>query len=130
MVTPIIRTFVFNGAIITYIDCYNTFKSEKYVYERLHVSLASGSRPFLEWLHAYLGSKLDISGGVFEKHKDRFTCWVLRYMKKDSIRLLKWMYYSPDVPCLARKRDKNDRALEFGPAPCQARCFKRSPSSR
>jgi hypothetical protein len=26
-------------------------------------------------------------------------------MKNDSIRLLKWKYYSPDVPCLARKRD-------------------------
>jgi len=32
--------------------------------------------------------------------------WALRYAKAESIRLLGWMYYSADVPCLVRKRDK------------------------
>ncbi len=99
-----------DGSIVTYDDHYNTFKSEKYVYERLVVSLVSGSRPFLDWLHQYLGHVLQIRGGVYERRKDRSTYWMLKYMMNDSIRLLKWIYYAPDVLCLARKRDK---ALPF-----------------
>lgn len=94
-----------DGSIRTYTDRYNTFKSEKYVYQRLYVSLVSGSRPFLEWLHAYLGNQLTIRGGIYESRRNRSIYWRLKYMKNDSIRLLKWMYYDLDVPCLARKRD-------------------------
>jgi hypothetical protein len=93
-----------DGSIVTYTDRYNTFKSEKYVYKRLFVSLVSGSYSFLDWLYNYLGPLLDLSGGIFERHRERSTWWVLKYMKNDSVRLLRWMYYSPDVPCLARKR--------------------------
>jgi hypothetical protein len=99
-----------DGSIVTYTDRYNTFKSKKYVYERLFVSLVSGSYPFLEWIHATLARLLNLSGGIYERRKGRSTFWLLKYMKNDSIRLLKWLHYSPNVPCLARKRDK---ALPF-----------------
>lgn len=99
-----------DGSIVTYTDRYNTFKNENYVYERLFVSLVSGSYPFLEWIHSNITRLLNLGGGIFERHKGRSTYWLLKYMKNDSIRLLKWLYYSPNVPCLARKRNK---ALPF-----------------
>ena len=99
-----------DGSIITYTDYYNTFKSDDYVYERLIVSLASGSKPYLEWMQFTLARLIGLGGGIYESRRDRFTSWSLRYMKNDSRRLLKWMYYSSNVPCLARKRDK---ALPF-----------------
>lgn len=92
-----------DGTIVTYTDRYNTFKSEDYVYERLFVALVSASYPFLEWIHSNLNRLLGVSGGIAKNHR---TCWTLKYMKKDSIQLLNWMYYSYEVPCLARKRNK------------------------
>ncbi len=99
-----------DGSIITYTDKYNSFKSINYIYKRLFVALVSGSRPFLDWLHQWLGEKLAVRGGVFRRTKGKSTYWMLKYMKKDSIRLISWMYYSPQLPCLARKRDT---ALRF-----------------
>ena len=99
-----------DGSIVTYIDRYNTFKNENYVYERLFVSLVSGSYPFLEWIHTGITRLLNLGGGIFKRRKGRSTYWLLKYMKNDSIRLLKWLYHSPSVPCLARKRNK---ALPF-----------------
>ena len=29
---------------------------------------------------------------------------ILHFAKKDAIKLLRWIYYSPDVPCRKRKR--------------------------
>ncbi len=95
-----------DGYIHTYTDRYNTFKNEKYVYERLFVSLVSASRAFVEWLQGRLTQRLGIGGAILE-HKPRAgysPLWVLKYAKYDSIRLLKWIYYAPDVPCLRRKR--------------------------
>ena len=40
----------------------------------------------------------------------RVPQWLLKYGKRESLLLLHALYHSPDVPCLARKRDK---ALAF-----------------
>ena len=102
-----------DGTIVTYTDRYNTFKSEKYVYERLFVAITSASYPFLEWLQNSVSRVLGVSGALFldrDARPNRAAIWELKYAKHESIQLLRWMYYSPDVPCLARKRDK---ALPF-----------------
>ncbi|MEK7277576.1 MAG: helix-turn-helix domain-containing protein, partial [Chloroflexota bacterium] len=101
-----------DGSIVTYDDHYNIFKSEKYVYERLFVSIVSASRPFLEWAQATVDRLVGVRGALLLRNRGpRYApISTLKYAKHDSIRLLKWMYYSPDVPCLARKRDK---ALPF-----------------
>src|SRR5262249_3326734 len=39
------------------------------------------------------------------------SVWKLRYAKAESVRLLAWMYYAPDVPCLHRQRKKAERFL-------------------
>jgi hypothetical protein len=35
----------------------------------------------------------------------RNVIWRLGGAKRESLALLQWIYYSADVPCLARKRD-------------------------
>ncbi len=102
-----------DGTILTYIDCYNVYKGKRYVNERLFVSLVSASYNFLEWLQQSVIRVTDISGALFLHNKptdNHAALWMLKYAKYESIRLLHWMYYSPDVPCLTRKRDK---ALPF-----------------
>src|SRR5262249_10845010 len=37
--------------------------------------------------------------------------WRLRYAKAQSMRLLAWIYYAPNVPCLERKRRTAERFL-------------------
>jgi TyrR family helix-turn-helix protein len=90
-----------DGCIQTYVDTYNRFKSEKYIYQRLFVRFFSGSRGFLEWLKSRLRQLMGTRGAILHHS----GAWELRFAKKDSLRLLHWMYYSPDVPCLGRKRD-------------------------
>ena len=37
--------------------------------------------------------------------------WKLRYAKAESLRLLPWIYYAANVPCLQRKRRIAERFL-------------------
>ena len=36
---------------------------------------------------------------------------ILKFGKKESIRLLQWIYYKKDLPCLLRKREIADKFL-------------------
>ena len=94
-----------DGSILVYTDRYHAAKNERYVYQRLYVSLVSASRPFPEWIQA-TGDRLIGVTGVIEMKltPGRRPIWLLRYAKRESIRLLHWMYYQPSVPCLHRKR--------------------------
>jgi len=98
-----------DGSIVTYIDRYNTFKSPKYVYTRLFVSIVSASYAFLEWLQGGVARLIDVNGALFldkESAPGRARIWELKYAKHESIRLLRWMYYAPNIPCLERKHEK------------------------
>jgi hypothetical protein len=91
-----------DGCILTYTDRYNTYKGKQYVYQRLYVRFYSASERYLSWLRGELNRLLGTSGGIGGGKGGRAR--VLTYAKKDSIRLIRWMYYDPDVPCLERKR--------------------------
>lgn len=97
-----------DGSIITYTDRYNTFKNPKYVYERLFVELFSASRPFLVWIHATLARLCHLRGAIITRELEppNHAISVLKYAKRDSIQLLRWIYYAPNLPCLERKRAK------------------------
>jgi hypothetical protein len=101
-----------DGSIVTYVDRYNTAKDPEYVYDRLFVSLVSASPRFLDWVRASVLRLRGLSGFLTVKrgigHHDT---WCLKYAKRESVTLLKWIYYAPDVPALARKRQKAGRAL-------------------
>ena len=103
-----------DGCVLVYTDRYHAMKSPSYVYKRLYVSLVSASRPFLEWIRANTRRLVGVSGAVHNSGgKSQRPVWALRYAKRESLRLLGWMYYGPDVPCLARKRLKAERFLSL-----------------
>jgi hypothetical protein len=101
-----------DGSVQVYRDRHHAAKNRDYVYERLYVSLVSASRHFLNWVQARVGRLTGVVGVVHERHpKGRKPIWVLRYAKTDSIALIRWMYYAPDVSCLDRKRARAEKFL-------------------
>jgi len=64
-------------------------------------SFYSGSKVFLEWLSSQLESMASLEGGTLYKS---IRAYGLSYGKRDSIRLIKTIYYSDKVPCLERKK--------------------------
>lgn len=97
-----------DGSVWTYKDRWNTFKSPKYVYIRLWVRFISASEKHIKWLAKRIFELQKIKGHQWERkpwREDQTTSmWEVKFAKKDSIKLLSWMYYAPDVPCLFRKR--------------------------
>jgi hypothetical protein len=111
-----------DGSILTYIDRYNTTKSPNYIYTRVYVSLVSASPPFIEWLRASLQRLRQLSGDVGVRRSPRHhDVWRLRYAKRESLALLRWMYYAPEVACLQRKRDLAEPFLVRRPSPAGRR---------
>ena len=110
-----------DGSVTVYVDRYHTDKSERYVYERLYVSLVSASGAFLEWMRATIHRLLSVKGSITVKRAEgRSPLWRLCYAKSESIQLLRKIYYSPTVPCLARKQATGERFLmPLGYAPAR-----------
>lgn len=101
-----------DGSIVTYVDRYNAPKNPTYVYDRLFVSLVSASPCFLQWVQQTVRRLRAVSGHLMVKRSTgRRDMWCLRYAKRDSVSVLKWMYHAHDVPALARKRERAERAL-------------------
>ena len=94
-----------DGSIVSYIDRYHTFKSASYVYTRLYVSIVSASVRFIEWLRACVQRLVNVAGHVdVRRSGGRHDIWRLRYAKRESLAVLRWIYYTHDVMCLIRKR--------------------------
>ena len=95
-----------DGSILTYTDRYNASKNPRYIYTRVYVSLVSASPPFIKWLRASVQRLRQLSGDIGVRKSERHhDIWRLRYAKRESLALLRWIYYAPDVTCLQRKRD-------------------------
>jgi hypothetical protein len=94
------------------ISIFNTPKNPKYVYDRLFESIVSASPRFLRWLQLNVLRLSGLSGHLTVKRSQkRHDLWRLRDAKRESLRLLQWMYHTADIPALRRKRDRADRAL-------------------
>ena len=97
-----------DGSISTYKDYYNTFKNPKYVYVRLWVKFISMSKNHIIWLREKIYKSIQIKGHLIQAknyHSDKIPgMTILKFGKKESIKLLKWIYYKRDLPCLLRKR--------------------------
>jgi len=94
-----------DGSIITYIDYYNTDKNPKYIYQRLMTYLISASRNHIFWLQDNIKRIKNLHGAI-QVRKNPFrknVHYVLKFSKKESIILLKWIYYKKELPCLKRK---------------------------
>jgi len=100
-----------DGSVLVYIDRYHVPGCSNFVYERLYVSLVSASLQFLDWIRASVNRIVGTVGAIHRGGPRDRPLWTLRYAKAESIRLIGWMYYSPDVPALGRKRDRATRFL-------------------
>jgi len=101
-----------DGSVLVYTDRYHSRKNDRYVYERLYVSLVSASLPFVDWVRTTVTRLAHVAGSVHEERRaGQRPIWKLRYAKAESIRLLRWMYYAPEVPSLDRKRVTAERFL-------------------
>jgi len=97
-----------DGSVWTYKDSWNTFKNPKYIYTRLWTRFISASRIHIEWIRRNIQKLLPINGRVYQRKPRRpdqtTSMWEVKFAKKESTKLLSWLYYSPTVPCLIRKR--------------------------
>lgn len=86
-----------DGTVLAYTDRHHTVKESSYVYERLYVSLASASRAFIDWMRQQIHRLCGGARGAvhMKRAPGRHHVWIVRYSKKESVRLLHWMYYSP-----------------------------------
>jgi hypothetical protein len=110
-----------DGTILVYTDRYHTAKREQYIYERLYLSIVSASHAFIDWLQTSVRRLTTVDGSLSVRQRPGTSrVWKLCYAKAESIQLLRWMYYGPEVPCLARKRAKAEKFLApLGRAPAR-----------
>ena len=69
----------------------------------------SASPAHILWIRAELEKRLGVIGHISEDGRRRTK--QLRYAKEESWKILRNMYYSRDVICLSRKRQKIEKAL-------------------
>ena len=103
-----------DGSVWGYTDRYNIFKNPKYIYTRVWLRFISASEAHIRWLGSTIFKLMGTKGHIWNVKKLRtnnVSMWQLKFGKKESIMLLDWMYYSPDVPCLNRKRKKAEKLL-------------------
>lgn len=81
---------------------FGTFNHPESQYPQLRLRLASASKQFIRWLYQEIKKELDTKGFIAKaKGNENLT-----YGISDSLKLLNYMYYSPNVICLSRKFQK------------------------
>ncbi len=75
-----------------------------------YLTFASGSYEHICWLREEIYRRLHMQGHI-SKSKRKGSIYNLRYAKKDSLVILKKIYYNQKVVCLSRKRIKIEKAL-------------------
>ncbi len=96
-----------DGNITVYIDRYNTYKNPKYVYKRLFIRLVSASKEHILWLQENIFNNFGIKGRIHKTKiipPSKVPIYILKFMKKESQKFLKEIYYKKSLPCLDRKR--------------------------
>jgi hypothetical protein len=102
-----------DGSITTYIDKHNTYKNPKYIYKRLFIRLISASQEHILWLQQNIANNFGVTGRIHKTKiypPSKVSIYILKFMKKESINLLKQIYYKKSLPCLERKKSI---AIEF-----------------
>ena len=77
-----------------------------------YIGFASASIKFVHWLQNTIFSRLGIKGHITTAGLKNI-CYQLKYAKKDGFKLMKKMFYAPDVICLTRKRLKIEETLSI-----------------
>ena len=75
-----------------------------------YLGFCSASKKFLKWLQELLFEYIEVKGNL----KIRKDICELRFAKKEGLKIIKKMYYSSNVKCLARKKNKIKEAFKEG----------------
>lgn len=94
-----------DGTFFSYYD--SRWKSSFMFY--LH--FISASLKHLQWIRGYLFKELEVKGCLISGRTDHVHC--LKYAKRESLKILRKMYYTDNVICLNRKRLKIEKALSI-----------------
>ena len=76
----------------------------------------SASQKHIIWLQSKIKLLKGIGGAVIKNlpvNKNRVPIWELKFAKKESLKLIDWIYHQSDVPCLERKRAITQSAVEI-----------------
>jgi len=81
---------------------FGAFRHPESQYPQLRLRFASASKQFIRWLQQEINKRLNTSGFIENGIRDEN----LVYGKSDSLKLLNYMYYSPNILFLSRKFQK------------------------
>ncbi len=107
-----------DGSIYTYTDRYNFYHGRNYINQRIYIKFISASENHIRWLLETINKTSEFKGSVqcnIRTMKNRVPIWEIKFSKKESIGLLKWIYYRPDLPSLQRKMILAKHLLEVIP---------------
>src|SRR3989344_1342899 len=74
-----------------------------------YIEFVSASLDHIEWLRQELKKRTGVFGHITKD--GRKITYQLKYAKKESLEIIKKMYYNPQVVCLSRKKVKIKKAL-------------------
>jgi len=75
-----------------------------------YTGFISASKNHINWLRSELYKLLKIKGHITSSGENAYQ---LKYAKKESIKIIKKMFYKPGLVCLTRKRLKIEKALKI-----------------
>lgn len=104
-----------DGNILVYSDRYNIYRGRTYINQRIFTRFISASHNHIIWLRQQIKKLIDVNGALIKNTPNklnRVPIWELKFAKKESIKLLKWIYYKKDIPCLKRKRIIAEKTME------------------
>ena len=105
-----------DGSIFTYQDKYNQYRGVTYLNTRLFVYFISVSNLHIIWLHKKISELAQVNGSLQKrpsKNRNHTIMWTIKFAKKESIKLIKWIYYEPNLPSLERKATLAKQILEI-----------------
>ncbi len=70
--------------------------------KQFRIRITSASKPFLDWLKKRLTLRLGVRGSLEKVTR----AYQLNYYKGDSKKIVEYIYYNDNVPCLKRKYDR------------------------
>jgi hypothetical protein len=73
------------------------------------IVLVSASKDFIDWVRNELSARIGVAGHI--SRDGMKSTYQLKYAKKESLKIIKNVYYSSSVLCLSRKQRKIEKGL-------------------
>jgi hypothetical protein len=107
-----------DGTILTYQDQFNSYRGRIYTHQRVYIKFISVSEIHIRWLHNKILTLADVKGSLTRTvpaTQNKVPMWTIKFSKRESLKLLPWLYYKKALPSLERKRLLADWILQTVP---------------